>query len=857
MYPEPLHFENGSELRFRCEANLVPGAAADSGPDVGLSLFVTDRQAPNDRPKSLVVPRATVMAPETAELEELLAAMRATLRSQSVEIVHQESDREVAQNLAAMLILTVRVLKHPGAEYAIRSVTGRSEPAAADEPVLQFYRERMAVRAASSPDAEFSSATTEEPQRSATVPGPGPVPSAEPVGATEVALERELEPVLPQSAPSVGARPDVTITDDVPADAPVAVATPPKAPGLPTAPTSDFQPSRVFTIRNKLLFITSAIIITAMVTMIVVASVGFRQNSRIQVEEKNFVQADTLGSKADFEFQGALSGAELLMAGGGAAALRQNYFARNQQILFAGRAVRLPTSFAFTQKYYNDARLAIDDLSHSQVDTLFTLHGDRFLKAFNGASVVENISPGFPHPVLGIARPVGTAGDVLIVVLDIRDFLKAFGGADATQSPTDRKFLVNASGEVLAHADLKLVRARGNIASLEIVKKLLSAKVASQQGQSEYKDELGVTWIGAYKKLDFGNLGVVSAARKDFVFQSVERLQRNNIYILVIAVNVALLTIFFFARALTVPIRRLVEATQLIEAGDYHVNIPPTTRDEIGLLSSSFGNMARGLDERERMKDAFGKFVNKEIAERVLRGEVMLGGEKKHCAIFFSDLRGFTAMSEGMLPEEVVDFLNRYFTGMVRCVNQTHGIVDKFIGDAIMAHWGAVVSHGNDTENAINAALMMRTTLIELNRNRPSHMPLAKMGCGINTGNVIAGQIGSDERLEFTVIGDAVNLASRIESLNKPFGTDLLISSDALAAVADLYNVAEMPAIKVKGKSEPQHIYAVLGRRDDPESPRDIRAVRSLVGIEFDDAKMPDAVEGEEVKYEILDEKKK
>jgi adenylate cyclase len=266
--------------------------------------------------------------------------------------------------------------------------------------------------------------------------------------------------------------------------------------------------------------------------------------------------------------------------------------------------------------------------------------------------------------------------------------------------------------------------------------------------------------------------------------------------------------------------------------------------------------MAKGLSERERMKDAFGRFVNKEIAEMVLQGELKLGGERKDAAIFFSDLRGFTAMSEGMEPEEVVEYLNKYFTKMVGCVNDTHGIVDKFIGDAIMAHWGALQTHGNNTENAINAALMMRRGLIEFNADADDvKKPFAKFGCGINTGPVIAGQIGSEERLEFTVIGDAVNLASRIESLNKPFGTDILISHDSYEIVRDIYRVEKMPAIKVKGKSEAQTIYCVLGRFDDPNCIQSLDELRRQARIDYHgtDKKGEFLDEEKEVKYEIIE----
>ena len=175
--------------------------------------------------------------------------------------------------------------------------------------------------------------------------------------------------------------------------------------------------------------------------------------------------------------------------------------------------------------------------------------------------------------------------------------------------------------------------------------------------------------------------------------------------------------------------------------------------------------------------------------------------KEKQSLIMFTDIRGFTSISEDLEPEEVVEFLNEYLTKMVECVDRTGGVVDKFIGDAIMAEWGILVSKGNDTENAVNSALMMRKELQEYNRDRAEkNKPLIKMGAGINTGPVLAGQIGSEDRMEITVIGDAVNLASRIEALNKPFGTDIIISEDSYNLVKDIFAVEKMAPIMVKGK---------------------------------------------------------
>jgi adenylate cyclase len=227
--------------------------------------------------------------------------------------------------------------------------------------------------------------------------------------------------------------------------------------------------------------------------------------------------------------------------------------------------------------------------------------------------------------------------------------------------------------------------------------------------------------------------------------------------------------------------------------------------------------MSRGLEERERLKDTFGRFINKEIAEQAMKGELKLGGETKRVSIFFSDIRDFTAMSEKFAPHDVVEFLNQYLTRMVDCVNETGGVVDKFIGDAIMGVWGAPVSSGSPARDALNCvrtALLMRKSLGEYNKIRRSHRrPAIRIGCGINTGDVVAGQIGSSQRMEYTVIGDAVNLASRTESLNKPLHTDILITENTWALVKDYIISEEMPQVTVKGKEKPVRLFAVVNFR--------------------------------------------
>ena len=189
-----------------------------------------------------------------------------------------------------------------------------------------------------------------------------------------------------------------------------------------------------------------------------------------------------------------------------------------------------------------------------------------------------------------------------------------------------------------------------------------------------------------------------------------------------------------------------------------------------------------------------------------------LGGEQREATVFFSDIRSFTSFSEKVSPQEVVNMLNEYFKIMVGIITKHNGVVDKFIGDAIMAVWGAPESFGNDAANAMVACLEMRIALANLNESRLARgLPEIRIGMGVHTGPLIAGTIGSDDRMEYTVIGDTVNMASRIEAATKAYGTDLLISEVTSEKIKDSFILEQAGTASVKGKSEPLKLFKVKG----------------------------------------------
>lgn len=241
------------------------------------------------------------------------------------------------------------------------------------------------------------------------------------------------------------------------------------------------------------------------------------------------------------------------------------------------------------------------------------------------------------------------------------------------------------------------------------------------------------------------------------------------------------------------------------------------TGDELEQLAAAFNHMVEGLKERDRLRDTFGKYVTRKIADKILAGQVQLGGEVLQVTILFCDIRSFTSRSEKMGAEEVVKLLNEYFTAMVTTILVHDGVVDKYMGDGIMAVWGAPAPEPLDTLRAVRAAIGMREALAELNRALAERgVAELRFGIGLHSGEVVAGNIGSEVRMEYTVIGDAVNLASRLESMTKEMGVDVLISEDTYREIAEQVEVAPLRRISVRGRQEPVMVYHLLGLREQP-----------------------------------------
>lgn len=306
-----------------------------------------------------------------------------------------------------------------------------------------------------------------------------------------------------------------------------------------------------------------------------------------------------------------------------------------------------------------------------------------------------------------------------------------------------------------------------------------------------------------------------------FLLYSLISFQKNNgfpihvdtMIIIAMFMIIAILVTIFFMRIFTVPIKKFSEATKRIKNGDFSTRINIVSNDKFGTLCDTFNDMSSSLKEKEFMRDTFGKIVDPYVRDYLLKGNISLGGENRTVTVMFCDIRNFTAMSEKMPPEEVVALLNQYFTKIGECISKNHGIINKYIGDAVMAIFGAPVESANSAEDALNAAFQMRNALFSLNEEfKKSSRPEIRFGIGLHTGNVLAGNIGAENRMEYTVIGDTVNTASRLESLCKIYKTDLLFSQSTLDKI-DSVQLKEKATFvdnaEIRGKHDKVQVYTI------------------------------------------------
>ena len=315
-------------------------------------------------------------------------------------------------------------------------------------------------------------------------------------------------------------------------------------------------------------------------------------------------------------------------------------------------------------------------------------------------------------------------------------------------------------------------------------------------------------------------LSALAKTSAEATYAQEKKILRLNFVLFFFAVIVGLGLSAMGAQRLVRALWRLVEGVKAIEGGDLATRIPVTSKDEIGQLAEAFNSMAGQLRSNERIKDTFGKYVDPRIVAQLIdtTKEDIDQAERRVATVMFSDLRGFTAISEQLTATAMVGLLNRYFTVVAEQIRAHNGIVEKYIGDAIVAFWTPPFAPGDShAASACLAALAHRDAVIALRPELPQllglrrNVPDLSVRMGLATGEVVVGTIGAPTAKTYAAIGDTTNLASRLEGVNKVYGTTVIVSEETHRLGQDVVEARELDTVIVVGKSEPIRIFELLG----------------------------------------------
>lgn len=602
------------------------------------------------------------------------------------------------------------------------------------------------------------------------------------------------------------------------------------------------------------------------------------------------------------------------------------FFERNQDIaavnILTGEDFKSSARSAKESSIINNRFFISNEIDVSSLENFIEASTQQINRSCMGETIALNASPFFNIPVMALFFPWKENGldQTCVITFSIENMLDILG----TDS-VNTTFILNDSEELLCHPDTAKVLIGESYKNYPLVAAMLrnnESNSDSRQIPFSVIDEnkKKTDYFGAYQKLSIGDITVLTTVPVDSILEGVRTTRKNNIYLTGIVFFLSVIIILVFTRqGISRHLRKLTEAAEEIKNGNFDTpvfdELSTKRRDEIGVLNQST------KDEREFL-DVFAKFTNKGVAKSIARKELDFDPHLKDITIFFSDIRGFTAISDGFKnrfendsPREIIGFLNDYMSRMVNCITLSHGNVDKFEGDAIMAVWGILREdslafeklpdsspekaeryrkHKNhikeDALNAIRGTIAMRYALMKYNKDaaaftkaheneaKAKYKPHIRIGCGLNSGRATCGIMGSEDKMEYTAIGDAVNFASRTESSNKPCGTDILITEDTYNLLKDdfiknesnnysiknenLENeiIVEMIPVEfeVKGKGT-QHFYGVVNmpgfdiqkffqqgepefvpdedclKAVGPDGPKNMAQVRELLGIPVPD----------------------
>ena len=660
----------------------------------------------------------------------------------------------------------------------------------------------------------------------------------------------------------------------------------------------------------KLILIISLLVLFSMGVITVLVSYFISKDTRINAEENNLTINSRTASDCQSRLNSVISSAgilyDVLISDSEEESLERvvnSFYERNKFI--AAVSFKDLDSISYNRQFF-----ASNEIEQSLFDAYVLQETEAVATSRQGNIKLLNASPFFGVQTIAIFTPVysGTQSDSAVILFACDELSESFANSSINSST-----LVNDEGVVLVDPDIQQILGAADMSKNQLVETMLKSK--NNNEQFIYKNEEGTEYIAAFRKIGLGGCGVVTEVQTSIVLEAVNATTRRNLYLTVSILSLAIILIWFFSKSLSSPLKALTAVANEINQGNFNTEkfeeLSGNRKDEIGVLIQSTKN------EREILNTVT-SLTNRGVTQAIVKKEIDFEPHLKDITIFFSDIRGFTAISDGFNKRfgeksagEIISFLNDYMGRMVNCISITGGNVDKFEGDAIMACWGVLRDDDLSFENlpddseekaslaaaheqhvqtdalsAIRATVAMRYALMEYNKQAElftqahadepyaKYKPHIRIGSGLNSGRATVGFMGSYHKMEFTSIGDAVNLASRTESSNKPCGTDILITQDTYDILKYNYirceenNYTISPehlanevivemipvAFEVKGKGK-QHFYGVVNmpgfdieeffKQSEPDfkvdpdcigavgpyGPQTLHEVRALLGI--------------------------
>lgn len=687
----------------------------------------------------------------------------------------------------------------------------------------------------------------------------------------------------------------------------------------------------------KLASVIGILVLASLGTVTVLNSHFIGQDVKITAENNNL----SINSRAAGTVEGRLTTVRAnafqlldlinVVSGGSSSALAKQaeafFFERNQDVasiyvISAESAAGSQRAAAYDTYIINTRFFTSNEIDTGVMNTFVSGSREEIARSCAGETIALNSSPFFGIPVMSLLFPWKENGrdQTCIITFSIESIADILSSGSVNTT-----FLINDGDDLLFHPDSERILIGENLKNNPLVsamRKNNENNADSRQIVFSAKDETGkkTKFYGAYQKLSMADVVVLTTVPIDSVLEAVRNTRKNNIYLTGVIFFLSIMIVLWYARfGISRHLRKLTAAAEEIKKGNFDTplfeSLNTNRSDEIGVLNQST------KDELEFL-NVFARFTNKAVAKAIARKEIDFEPHLKDITIFFSDIRGFTAISDGFKnkfqdesPREIIGFLNDYMSRMVNCITLSHGNVDKFEGDAVMAVWGIMRDDSleyeqlpdssekklelkrihaanvkQDAVNAIRGTIAMRYALMKYNKDaeaftkaheheaKAKYKPHIRIGCGLNTGRATCGIMGSDDKMEYTAIGDAVNFASRTESSNKACGTDILITETTYRILRNEFIRCEANGFKipeenkaneiivemipvefeVKGKGA-QHFYGVVNmpafdieeffRAGDPEftadpdclkavgptGPKTLNEVRNMLGIPIPD----------------------